>query len=125
MLTVMDDPIIQRIECFRCSRGTLHAERRNRGYTLYRPARWSHVCVRPDRTTGSKCSTGRSGRTGGPRQARSDAPSCRPMTHYASSPTRISFGVLRCLVWIETTSSRQSEIELAGQQVDDGLEVSG
>ena len=31
----MDDPIIQRIECFRCSRGTLHAERRNRGYTLY------------------------------------------------------------------------------------------
>jgi hypothetical protein len=31
----MDDPIIQHIECFRCSRGTLHAERRNRGYTLY------------------------------------------------------------------------------------------
>jgi hypothetical protein len=31
----MNDPIIQRIECFRCSRGTLHAERRNRGYTLY------------------------------------------------------------------------------------------
>ena len=31
----MDDPIIQRIECFRCSRGTLHAERCNRGYTLY------------------------------------------------------------------------------------------
>ena len=35
MLTATDDPIIQRIECFRCSRGTLHAERRNRGYTLY------------------------------------------------------------------------------------------
>jgi hypothetical protein len=33
--------------------------------------------------------------------------------------------VLRCLVWIETTSSGQSEIELAGQQVDDGREVSG
>ena len=33
--------------------------------------------------------------------------------------------VLRCLVWIETTSSRQLQIELAGQQVDDGLEVSG
>jgi len=31
----MDDPIIQRIERFRCSRGTLFAERRNRGYTLY------------------------------------------------------------------------------------------
>ncbi len=31
----MDDPIIQRIERFRCSRGTLFAERRNRGYTFY------------------------------------------------------------------------------------------
>ena len=31
----MDDPIIQRIERFRCSRGSLFAERRNRGYTLY------------------------------------------------------------------------------------------
>jgi hypothetical protein len=31
----MDDPIIQRIERFRCSRGALFAERRNRGYTLY------------------------------------------------------------------------------------------
>jgi hypothetical protein len=31
----MDDPIIQRIERFRCSRGTLFVERRNRGYTLY------------------------------------------------------------------------------------------
>jgi hypothetical protein len=35
MLTAMDDPIIQRIERFRCSRGTLCAARRNRGYTLY------------------------------------------------------------------------------------------
>jgi hypothetical protein len=31
----MDDPVIQRIERFRCSRGSLFAERRNRGYTLY------------------------------------------------------------------------------------------
>jgi hypothetical protein len=31
----MDDPIIQRIERFRCSRGSLFAERRNRGYTVY------------------------------------------------------------------------------------------
>jgi len=31
----MDDPIIQRIERFRCSKATLCAERRNRGYTLY------------------------------------------------------------------------------------------
>ena len=35
MFTAMDDPIIQRIERFRCSRGSLFAERRNRGYTLY------------------------------------------------------------------------------------------
>jgi len=35
MFTTMDDLIIQRIERFRCSRGTLRAERRNRGYTLY------------------------------------------------------------------------------------------
>jgi hypothetical protein len=35
MFTAMDDPIIQRIERFRCSRGTVFAERRNRGYTLY------------------------------------------------------------------------------------------
>ena len=33
---VMTDPIIQRIESFRCRRGQLVAERRNRGYTLYR-----------------------------------------------------------------------------------------
>lgn len=32
----MSDPIIQRIESFRCRRGRLLAERRNRGYTLYR-----------------------------------------------------------------------------------------
>jgi hypothetical protein len=36
-----DDPIIQRIESFRCRRGQLFAERRNRGYTLYRASlRW-------------------------------------------------------------------------------------
>lgn len=31
----MTDPIVQRIEAFRCRRGRLLAERRNRGYTLY------------------------------------------------------------------------------------------
>ncbi len=31
----MIDPIIHQIEQFRCSRGELFAERRNRGYTLY------------------------------------------------------------------------------------------
>jgi hypothetical protein len=30
------DPIIQRIESFRCRRGQLFAERRNRDYALYR-----------------------------------------------------------------------------------------
>jgi hypothetical protein len=34
-LPVMDDPVIQRIESFRCRRGALLAERRSRGYTLY------------------------------------------------------------------------------------------
>ena len=31
----MADPIIQSVEDFRCPRGALFAERRNRGYTLY------------------------------------------------------------------------------------------
>jgi len=31
----MTDAIIQSVDDFRCSRGTLFAERRNRGYTLY------------------------------------------------------------------------------------------
>jgi hypothetical protein len=31
----MSDPMIERIEAFRCRRGSLTAERRNRGYTLY------------------------------------------------------------------------------------------
>jgi hypothetical protein len=30
-----DDPVTQCIERFRCARGALFAERRNRGYTLY------------------------------------------------------------------------------------------
>lgn len=51
MLAAMDDPIIQRIECFRSSRGTLYAERRNRGYTLY-SARSSALVARL-RPTGS------------------------------------------------------------------------
>ena len=31
----MTDPVIEQIEAFRCRRGSLAAERRNRGYTLY------------------------------------------------------------------------------------------
>jgi hypothetical protein len=36
IMPAMTDPIIARIENFACRRGRLHAERRNRGYTLYR-----------------------------------------------------------------------------------------
>ena len=51
MFIAMDDPVIQRIERFRCSRGTLFAERRNRGYTLYNAQ--SGALVAPLRPTGS------------------------------------------------------------------------
>ncbi len=34
----MADPIIERTQSFACRRGLLRAERRNRGYTLYRAA---------------------------------------------------------------------------------------
>lgn len=47
----MTDPIIQRIEDFRCRRGTLLAERRNRGYTLYNAASGAPVArLRPTGT---------------------------------------------------------------------------
>ena len=47
----MTDPIIQRIESFRCRRGQLVAERRNRGYTLYRAGSGTPIArLRPDRT---------------------------------------------------------------------------
>jgi hypothetical protein len=35
IFAAMADPIIQRIACVRCPRGSLLAERRNRSYTLY------------------------------------------------------------------------------------------
>lgn len=34
-LRPVDDPVIQAIERFRCAKGPLSAERRNRGYTIY------------------------------------------------------------------------------------------
>jgi hypothetical protein len=57
LFTAMDDPIIQRIERFCCSRGILFAERRNRGYTLY--SAQSGALVARLRPTGSdgNCST--------------------------------------------------------------------
>jgi hypothetical protein len=91
----MDDPIIQRIERYRCSKGTLFAERRNRGDTLY--SAQSGALVARLRPTGSNdmfevlywslwknrwASTGPFGRTV---LSIDDA--------YASSPTRISSGL--------------------------------
>jgi hypothetical protein len=44
----MTDPIIQPIESFQCRGGQLAAERRNRGYTLYRAASGTPVArLRP------------------------------------------------------------------------------
>ncbi len=44
----MSDPIIERVERFRCRKGTLCAERRNRGYTLYHAATGAPVArLRP------------------------------------------------------------------------------
>jgi hypothetical protein len=44
----MPDPIIHRIESFRCRRGPLLAERRNKGYTLYRASTGTPVArLRP------------------------------------------------------------------------------
>jgi hypothetical protein len=47
-MTGMADPMIARIESFQCPRGRLHAERRNRGYTLTRAASGAPVArLRP------------------------------------------------------------------------------
>jgi hypothetical protein len=93
-----DDPIIQRIESFRCRRGQLLAERRNRGYTLYRAS--SGALVARLRPTGqddrvevlywSLC-----GRNVGPRLAHSGAPYCpsTSTTPSSSSPQRTSSGL--------------------------------
>jgi uncharacterized membrane protein YtjA (UPF0391 family) len=34
------------------------------------------------------------------------------------------FMVLRCFVWVETTSGGRTEVELSGDEIDDGGEVS-
>ncbi|HZE16724.1 MAG TPA: hypothetical protein VE197_14045 [Mycobacterium sp.] len=49
----MSDPIIEQIEAFRCRRGSLTAERRNRGYTLYNARSGAPVArLRPTDTEG-------------------------------------------------------------------------
>jgi hypothetical protein len=65
----MTDPIIQRIESFRCRRGQLVAERRNRGHAYRASAGTPIARVRPDRTIVSRCSTGRYGRNADQRRA--------------------------------------------------------
>src|ERR1700748_3020677 len=49
----MSDPIVEQIEAFRCRRGDLTAERRNRGYTLYNARSGAPVArLRPTDTEG-------------------------------------------------------------------------
>ena len=95
IFAAMDDPIIQRIEGFRCSRGTLFAERRNRGYTLYGAQSGALVGTfaphRIRRQVRSALLVALEGPMGLDRTVR-DAPSCRSTTPYGSSPTRISSG---------------------------------
>jgi hypothetical protein len=93
MFTAMDDPIVSSASAAPggpCSRSAATVVTR---FTVPSPARWSHACVRPVIITDLKYSIARSGRIDGPRQARSDAPSWRSMTRYASSPARISSGL--------------------------------
>jgi hypothetical protein len=65
LVIAMDDPIIQRIERFPCSRGPCarNAATVAIRFTAPGPAHWWHACARPDVTRGSKYSIGRSGRT--------------------------------------------------------------
>lgn len=49
----MTDPVIEQIEAFRCRRGSLTADRRNRGYTLYNARSGAPVArLRPTDTEG-------------------------------------------------------------------------
>ena len=74
IIPFMTDLIIQRVETFRCPRGQLVAERRNRGYTLYHAQSGRPIArLRPDlgKTIVSRCFTGRSGKKAGPAADRS------------------------------------------------------
>ena len=102
------DPIIRRIENFHCRRGQLLAERRNRGYTLYRASSGALVArLRPtgqdDRVEvlywslwkGRWTKTGPFGRT--------ILPSIRPSS---LSPRRTSSGLSHSLRIAENAESR-------------------
>jgi hypothetical protein len=67
----MTDAITRKIDRFRCARGVLHAERRNRGYTVYDEASGAPVArLRPAGSEGRfevlywSLGTGRWARTG-------------------------------------------------------------
>jgi hypothetical protein len=52
----MIDPIVEQIEAFRCRRGSLIAERRNRGYTLHNARSGAPVArLSPTDTEGRFC----------------------------------------------------------------------
>ena len=54
-------------------------------------------------------------------------PILRRITSWSSTtppPPLVLNKVLRCLVWVETASGGQAEIQLSGDEIDDGGEVS-
>ena len=61
-------------------------------FSVLNRARWSHACVRPDLTTASKYSTGRSGGTNGLRLVHLAAPSCRSMKRRDPPLVKVSSG---------------------------------
>jgi hypothetical protein len=91
----LSDPIIQRIETFRCVRGQLSVERRGAATRCTMPTRAprSRDCVRPVAMIVSRCSTGRSGRRRGSVPVRSAVPYCPSTRRYNSSRQRTSSGL--------------------------------
>jgi hypothetical protein len=92
----MPDPIIHRIESFPCRCGTLLAERRNKGYTLYRASTGTPVArLRPtgqdDRVEVLYRSPWKERWAKTP--DRSDALSCRSTRRLRSLHPRISSGL--------------------------------
>jgi hypothetical protein len=90
----MSDPVIEQIEAFQCRRGSLTAERRNRGYTLYNVRSGAPVArLRPtDTEAASTCSIGRSGSNDGLPPDRSAQPNSRSTGHSSSSLLKTSSG---------------------------------
>ena len=82
LLAAMGHPIIQRVEQFRCSRGTSFAECRpaaTPSMMRRRVRRW-RACVQPQARTGLKSFTGRAGKNDAPPRLLLGAPSWHSMT---------------------------------------------